>query len=123
MSRKITTGTYIENAKTVNINKSIGVAEGKQEMPETISGEQWVEFIRFIEVFLESNEAGALTVSNHNKIQEELSIAKLTDAKSGWQRFREFLGDSANVVTVLTPIATFVAANSNQIAQWIQSIF
>ena len=123
MSRKITTGTYIEKAKTVNINKSIGVAEGKQDMPEAISDDQWVEFIRFIEVFLESNEAGTLTVSNHNKIQEELKIAKQSDAKSGWQRFREFLGDSANAVTILTPIATFIAANSNQIAQWIQSIF
>ena len=92
-------------------------------LPDSLTDIQWSEFLAFITQFLESKEAKKLTVGDSEKIQEELKNAKKMDAKLGWSKIREFLSDGANVTTILTPIAKFLTANSDQIAQWIQHIF
>ena len=124
MERKINTINYIEKIDTLHLNQSIGrMPEGNKQLPESISPEQWEEFLYFISKFLDSKEAGMLADVDREKIKQECSDAKKADNKSGWQKIRDFLSDGANAVTVLTPIASFVAANSAQISQWIQSIF
>ncbi len=123
MSRKISMGTnsqYIERADTVNQYNSIVRANS---FPETLTDAQWTEFLSFINQFLLSKEAETLSVANYKKIHEELSMAQESYSISGWERFRNFLEDTANAATIITPIVTFIAANSNQIAQWIQMIF
>jgi hypothetical protein len=95
----------------------------KTRMPNDVSTEQYSDFLNMLSRFLESGESEELTVAHHSKIKAELEIAKTADEKSGWKRLREFLCDGANAVTIITPIARFVAANSGTIAQWIRNIF
>ena len=125
MSRTITQGafsTYVENADTVKITHNHRGTE-KAKLPETLTNEHWTEFVAFLTQFSHSKEAETLNVVNYKKVQEEVTAAKNSGSKSGWQRLRDFLGDTANATTILTPIVAFVAANSNQIAQWIQELF
>ena len=114
-------GQYIEEADVVVQNNL--VSSYKTAFPENIDSHQWEEFVSFLESFLLSQEAKILEAKNYEKLEIELTEAKKKKHSSGWQNFRDFLSDAANLTIVLPPIVSFIDANSNQVAQWIQHLF
>jgi transcriptional regulator of heat shock response len=124
MSRNITlrdNAQYIEHANTVIQNNNI--QKSSTRFPDNITSEQWEQFIIFMTDFLDSKEAEDLSEEDFRNVQNEISIVQNCDHESGWRRIRDFLGDTANATTILTPVISFIAANGNQIVQWIQGIF
>lgn len=124
MSRKIILGDnsqYIEAADSVIQNNYM-----KRSNPifaENISDSQWQDFLRFVEGFMQSKESKELSEPAYQQLKTEVATAKQENRSAGWGRLRMILSDSANIATILTPIVSYIVANSDHISQWIKNIF
>lgn len=118
--------TYIQSAESIQINETVKTAvqnnyhqSNSNELPNDITQEQWKQLVDLVNRFLDSDESDKLSKGDCKVLKRNIEES---DYKKGWGRFREYLADTANVATVLAPLAAFVTSNGDQISQSIKML-
>jgi len=128
---KIYLEVNVDGSSNVNVKhgnvayKSPGAIVGavvNQILPDTVPKDQFKQILQMLEKFLESEQAGELPTKNTRALKAETDKARKLGFKEGWERLHGFLSDAANITTIGTAIATFLAANP-KIPEAVRSVF
>jgi GTPase SAR1 family protein len=106
----------------INSPNAIVGSTVNQSLPATVTEEQFNQILEMLEKFLESEQKRKLTIEDFENLQKEANEASKLGFKKGWERFRRFLSDTANIATIGTAIATFLAAHT-EIPEAVRSVF
>ena len=106
-----------ESKREVAIAPNCNISINK--WPNSITAQQFAELKRTLDEFLNSNEVDEMKQGDVKRIKAILKEPYQT----GWQKFKDFLSASADVITITSAISLFITNHGVDVAGWIKNLF